>query len=147
MNKLKEVFNILIQKFMTKEVILYLVFGALTTLINIGSFHIFITYCHINTDFANALSILLAILFAYLTNRKLVFNSTASNKQEVFSEMKKFFSARFVTLLIEFWGVKLLVDVFHINELISKSITTIISVILNFFFSKFFAFKKDSKHC
>ena len=145
MNTLKDTINTLIKKFMTKEVILYVVFGIFTTLVNVGTFYIFTTYIHFNENIANIIAIILAVIFAYITNRKLVFNSTASTIKQVLFEMGKFFSARFFTMLVEFFGFMLLFDVLHIPNLISKLSITILVIILNFFLSKFFAFKEDSK--
>ena len=73
--KLKE--NKLVEKFLTKEIILYAVFGVLTTLINIGSFFIMTTFFHIENDLSNNIAIVLAVLFAYVTNKDLVFHSQA----------------------------------------------------------------------
>lgn len=141
MNKQKTVINNLIAKFMTKEVILYLVFGAFTTFVNIGTLYLLVTYTHLNNNLANIIAIVLSIIFAYITNRKLVFNSTASNVKEVFNEILKFFSARLFTMIVEFFGFMLLFNVMNIPNLISKATITILVIILNFFLSKFFAFK------
>ena len=152
MNKLKELINTLIKKFMTKEVILYIVFGVLTTIVNIATFYVLTTFAHITENISNIIAIILAVVFAYVTNRKLVFNSTAKtfkeivnstakNVSEIIVEMFKFFSARFFTMLVEFFGFMLLFDVIHIPNLISKVIVTVLVIVLNFFLSKFFAFK------
>lgn len=142
MEKFKNLINVLIKKIMTKEVILYIVFGIFTTIVNIGSFYLLTTYAHLTENLANIIAIILAVIFAYITNRKLVFNSKASNIKEVFNEIIKFFSARLFTMIIEFLGFILLFNVMNIPNLISKATITILVIILNFFLSKFFAFKK-----
>ncbi len=141
MEKFKDLINTLIKKFMTKEVILYIVFGVLTTLVNILTFYLLTRYAHITENVSNIIAIILAVIFAYITNRKMVFNSTAKSFSEILKEMFKFFSARFFTMLVEFFGFMLLFDVMHIPNLISKIIVTILVIVLNFFLSKFFAFK------
>ena len=143
MEKIKNLITTIVKKFMTKEVILYVVFGVLTTIVNIGVFDLLIKLLHFEENTANVIAIITAVIFAYVTNRKLVFNSTASNAKEIIAEMIKFFSARFVTMLVEFFGFMLLFNVLHIPNLISKISITVLVVILNFFFSKFFAFKKS----
>lgn len=143
MNKIKNVINTLIKKFMTKEVILYVIFGVFTTVVNVGTFYVLTTHLEFNENLANIIAIILAVVFAYITNRKMVFNSTASNFKQVFFEMCKFFSARFFTMLVEFFGFMLLFDVLHIPNLISKLSITVLVIVLNFFLSKFFAFKKN----
>ena len=84
---------------------------------------------------------LLSVLLAYFTNRKLVFNSQAISFNEKLNEFSKFILGRVTTMIIEFIGFSLLFDILHIQELISKTIITIFVIILNFFISKFFAFK------
>lgn len=141
MNKLKE----LIQKFYRREIILYIIFGVLTTIINIASFMILSSIFNVEENFANIIGIILAVLFAYFTNRKLVFNSTASNAQEKLSEFGKFILGRVFTMIVESVGFWLLFTVLNIvcfNGLVSKLIISVVVIILNFFISKFFAFKQ-----
>ena len=131
----------LIKKFCSKEVILYVVFGVLTTVINIGSFYIMTNFINLEENFANALAIVLAVLVAYFTNRKMVFNSNACTFKEKTVEFFKFIVGRAFTMVTEFVGFFLCFNVIGINELVSKSFITILVIILNFFISKFFAFK------
>ena len=135
--------NKFVKKILTKEVILYVVFGALTTLINIGSFFIMTTFFNINNDLANNIAIILAVLFAYITNKDLVFHSQANGFGEKFIEFCKFILGRLITMFIESVGGSLLFKYVPIPTIVSKCFITIIVIILNFFISKFFAFKKD----
>ena len=122
--------------------LLYFIFGILSTFINIGSFYIFNSFFKIEENISNAIAIIIAVLFAYFSNRKLVFNSTATCLKEYFSEFCKFILGRAFTMLVELVGFWFLATLIGINELISKLTITILVVILNFFISKFFAFKK-----
>ena len=142
MTKLKDLINTIIKKFMTKEVILYVVFGVLTTIVNIATFYVLTKFCHLEENISNIIAIILAVVFAYITNRKLVFNSTATTAKQIIIEMFKFFSARLFTMIVEFFGFMLLFNVLHIPDLISKTTVTVVVIILNFFLSKFFAFKR-----
>lgn len=141
MKKIVSFIQNLIKKFMTKEVILYVIFGVLTTIVNIATFYVLTHFAHITENVSNVIAIILAVVFAYVTNRKLVFNSTAKTFKEIVVEIFKFFSARFFTMLVEFFGFMLLFDVMHIPNMISKVVVTVLVIILNFFLSKFFAFK------
>lgn len=132
----------IIKKFCSKEVILYVVFGVLTTVINIGSFYVLTNFIHLEENLANAISIVIAVLVAYFTNRKMVFNSTASNFKENLVEFFKFMLGRAFTMVVEFVGFFLMFNLIGISELISKTFITVLVIILNFFISKFFAFKK-----
>ena len=150
MNKIKKI----IQKVFTKEVISYIIFGILTTLVNIIVSYILKAFCNIETNIASTIGIIVSILFAYFTNRKWVFTSNAHTIKEKWIEFGKFICGRAFTMVIEIVGVFLLNDVFHTfygilsdNNafLVNKCIITVIVIILNFFISKFFAFKKLSK--
>ena len=135
--------NKFIAKFLTKEVILYVVFGVLTTIINIGSFFIMTTFFNINENTANNTAIILAVLFAYITNKDLVFHSEAQGFGEKFIEFCKFILGRLLTMFIESFGGSLMFMYLPIPSIVSKCLITVIVIILNFFISKFFAFKID----
>lgn len=137
MEKIKE----LVKKVCTKEVILYAVFGVFTTVVNIGSFAIMTKIIKMNDNVANIIAILLAVLFAYVTNKDMVFHSKANGFGEKLKEFFKFMLGRAFTMVVEFVGCFLLFKL-PIPEIISKCVMTVIVIILNFFISKFFAFKK-----
>lgn len=137
MNKIKE----LIKKILTKEVILYAVFGVLTTIINLASFYVMDSILNWNENVSNFIAILLAVLFAYVTNKDLVFHSEANGIKEKFNQFCKFMLGRAFTMLIEFVGGLVLFNL-PIPNIVTKAGLTIIVIILNFFISKFFAFKK-----
>lgn len=132
----------LAEKVLTVEVFLYIVFGILTTVVSIGSFAILTTCFNMEENTANVISIILAVLFAYFTNKGLVFNSAASTFKEKLFEFFKFILGRAFTMLVEFAGFFLMFNILGIHKIISKVIITILVIILNFFISKFFAFKK-----
>lgn len=132
----------LIEKFFTKEVIFYAIFGVLTTIVNITIFFVLTHFIHLEENLSNAIAIVLAVLFAYFTNRKIVFNSTASTPKEKLNEFLKFILGRAFSMIVEMIGFFLMFNIMSIQEFISKIIISIIVIILNFFISKFFAFKK-----
>ena len=70
-------FEKLFKKLFSKEVILYVVFGVLTTLVNWGVFYILNSPCKMNDNLANIIAIIMAVLFAYFTNKDWVFHSEA----------------------------------------------------------------------
>lgn len=151
MEKLKS----LVKKFCTKEVISYVIFGVLTTLVNISVTYILKAVFNIEGNLASTIGIICSIIFAYFTNRKWVFVSYAHTLNEKLSEFGRFILARAFTMVVEIVGVFLLNDVIHSfyglfsdnsAYLINKVIMTVIVIILNFFFSKFFAFKKNNKN-
>lgn len=130
----------LVQKILTVEVFLYIVFGVLTTIVNIGAFAILTSVFNLEENFSNIIAIILAVLFAYFTNRGLVFNSTAVTLKEKTIEFFKFMIGRAFTMIVEFAGFFLMFNILGIHKLISKTVVTVVVIILNFFISKFFAF-------
>lgn len=137
-----EKFNNLLKKFLTVEVVLYIFFGVLTTVVNIGSFAIITSCFKLEENISNAIAIILAVLFAYFTNKDLVFNSKAESFKEKILEFFKFMLGRAFTMFVELIGFYLLFNILGIQKLISKTLITVIVIILNFFISKFFVFKK-----
>ena len=132
----------IINKILTKEIISYIVFGILTTLVNIVVSIVLEMIFKIEGNLASTIGIIASILFAYFTNRKWVFESKASNLKEKTKEFGKFILGRIFTMIIEMIGFFLLYTVAAIPFVISKCAITVIVIILNFFISKFFAFKK-----
>ena len=136
----------LIKKFCTKEVILYGIFGVLTTIINLVVTYILNHFLHVNGAIASAIGIISAILVAYFTNRKMVFNSQATNFKEKLIEFGKFILGRAGTMLLEEGGVILFNTILKWPLMPVKITLTIIVIILNFFISKFFAFRNKKSN-
>jgi len=137
-----EKIKVIIKKMMTKEVMLYIVFGVLTTVCNIGVFTLLNKIFNVEENLANFIAIFVAVIFAYFTNKDWVFHSGAENLVERVIEFGKFMLGRAFTMVIEFGGCWLLFAYLPIPNIISKCIMTVIVIILNFFISKFFAFSK-----
>ena len=139
-----------INKFFTKEVISYLIFGVLTTVVNIVVSFILTAFCNVEGNIASTIGIICCILFAYVTNKKLVFESNASTSKEKWTEFGRFILGRAFTMVIEIIGVFVLNNIIHsfygmfsdnMAYLINKTLITVVVIILNFFISKFFTFK------
>lgn len=142
MEKLKE----LIKKVCTKEVIFYAIFGILTTIINIGSFYVMTSIFNWDENTSNLIAISLAVLVAYFTNKDLVFHSQADGFGEKVVEFCRFILGRLFTMAFEYIGCFLLFKYVPIPTIISKCVITVLVIILNFFISKFFAFKKKEEN-
>ena len=147
MKNLTEKIKGLIQKFCTKEVILYAVFGVLTTIINWGTFAILTkAFSNLDKNVANAIAIIAAVLVAYITNKDLVFHSEAKGFNEKFKEFWKFIAGRAMVLEFGLDALLFLIPVVSASnfwQMAVKMVVTVIVIILNFFISKFFAFKKS----
>ena len=126
-----------IRKMYESSVIRYIFFGGCTTMVNLVSFFIL---RKLKLNIANIISIILAILFAYVVNSKYVFQDKCETLKDHVQPFCKFVSARLVTMVIEVGGVWLLVSVMGLNDMIGKFLTQFIVLILNYVFSKFFVF-------
>lgn len=130
-------------KLMGREVFMYLLFGGLTTLINIIVYYL-CTLISIPTGISTTIAFIVSVIFAYVTNRKWVFESKAQGK-EILNEIWKFFSVRIATYFIDLGLMILLVDTLDWNGLLSKILVNIIVIVLNYIASKLIVFRKKSK--
>lgn len=133
-------FKIFLKKY--SEVISYLFFGVLTTLINLVTFWILSTVFNLETIAATVAAWIIAVAFAFITNKIWVFKSKTKTNQETTKEAVMFVIARLVTLGIEVFLMWLMVDNFKQDKLIWKLLCNIITVILNYLFSKLIVFKE-----
>ena len=122
------------------ELINYIIFGGLTTLVNIVVFFILETLLSWPYLIANAVAIVLSILFAYVTNKLFVFQTKNDNYQENIAEFLRFIGLRFISGLADMAAMWLLVDFLSFDTNIAKIATQFIVVVLNYFFSKFLIF-------
>ena len=140
MKKLKD----MILRFYQTDVIRYVFFGGCTTLVNLVCFFV-LRKCGLELNIANLISIITAILFAYVVNSRFVFQDKCETLRDHFRPFCKFISARLVTIVIEVGGVWLLVEVCKMNDMVGKFITQFIVLALNYIFSKFFIFTTGKK--
>ena len=127
-----------------REIISYLIIGVLTTIVSLISYYLLtITILSPNNPLeltiANIISWIISVLFAYITNRKYVFQSKDKN---ILKEASKFTISRVTTLLIDILLMFIFVSILHFNDKIIKLLVQIIIIILNYIFSKLLVFKK-----
>ena len=130
------------KRILNKETISYVIFGILTTIINLISYYFFSNIISINYLISNIISWIISVSFAYVTNKLYVFNSKDKNKDVVIKEFIKFVNCRLTSGVIEMILLFLLVDMIKVNDIISKFVIGVIVVVLNFIFSKIFVFQK-----
>ena len=139
-----------------KEIIMYLIFGVLTTVVSWGSYAIFemafekaIVDVNVLVAVANVLSWVTAVIFAYITNKLFVFESKSFKPTTVFKEIGLFVGSRLISGAVEWVGVPLLVwiglnqTIFGVEGMLSKVLVSVIVVILNYILSKLIVFKKE----
>jgi len=135
----------IIQKYWQKyrELVMYGFFGVLTTLVNWGLYWLMADVLHVHYMAATFFAQVLAILFAYFTNRRWVFESRASGARAVALEMARFFAARGVSLAMDMLFMFVGVDLLHVDDKIVKVVSSVAVVIANYVFSKLFVFRKQ----
>lgn len=127
-----------------KDVIPYLFFGVCTTVVNIVVYWVFAHVLGTGVMPATIAAWVLAVLFAYVTNRKWVFHSAASGREEITKEIVSFFSCRLGTGVVDWLMMFVLVSCLHLPDLLIKILANIIVIVLNYVLSKFVIFKQQS---
>lgn len=125
-----------------KEIIKYLIFGILTTLVNILCFYI-LDKLNIDIYINNTISWIVSVIFAFITNKLYVFESKSLDIKTIFKEGTSFLGARIFSYFVDMGTIYLLFDGLKINKLISKIVSNIIVIIINYIFSKFIFKKKE----
>lgn len=147
-----------------REILLYIIFGVLTTLVNWVTYTLFIRVCGLSVAVANALSWTASVVFAFFTNKKWVFESSSWQPLTLLKEGASFLSARALTGAIElicvpklaelgfdkpfyalFEKIGLNIGVLYTDGIYSKVVLAVVIVILNYVFSKLIVFRKSKK--
>lgn len=126
-----------------KEIISYIFFGGLTVFINIVAYWIFYNYLNLSLVLSNTLAWIVAVIFAFITNKLFVFNSKTATKAQFFKEISSFFMFRLLSYLIDMSMMFFMVTSLSINDMISKIIVNIVVIIFNYIASKLFIFKTN----
>lgn len=127
-----------------KETILYLVFGTLTFLVNMMTYVLFTRVINTDVLFANCVAWIVAVLFAYITNKFFVFESKETNFKYIIKELQAFVGCRIFSGVIELVIIFVMATMMGINDLVVKVVTNVVVIVLNFIFSKLIIFKKPN---
>lgn len=131
----------LIKKFLNKETINYLIFGIITTLINIISYKL-CTKININYIASTVIAWCLSVAFAYITNKLYVFESKSFEKSLVIKEAIGFVLSRVFSGTCDLLFMIISVELFNMNDFIAKILTNVFVVVINYVISKMFIFKE-----
>jgi putative flippase GtrA len=124
-----------------REIILYVIFGGLTTLVD-WSISFVLYAIHLNVHAANVIAWICAVLFAFVTNRILVFESREKGRVAISRELFTFAGGRVVTLLLQELIVFVFYDCLTWNPYAVKIGAAVLVVVLNYFITKFLVFQK-----
>ncbi len=131
-----------------KEIIMYLIFGVATTLVNFVAYTVFIEVLNVEMTVSNAVAWVIAVAFAFVTNKLFVFESKAKGLGTALKEAVSFVGSRAVSGAIEIflptglYAIGLNFDLFGIKGFVAKAAVSIIVIVLNYVFSKLFVFRK-----
>ena len=125
-----------------KDILLYLIFGGLTTLVSYGVYLPLYNAAGLSATVSNLISWAAAVTFAFLTNKPFVFGSHDWSAGTVIPELVSFVSCRIGSGLLETAILFVTVDLLNWNGNIWKLLTSVIVVVLNYIGSKLFVFRK-----
>lgn len=148
MDKLKQLWK-------NREVILYLIFGVLTTVVNYVVYFSCTTIFHLNWSVANVFAWIFAVTFAYITNRIWVFESKKTGVLAIIREIVLFIGCRILSFGFDMGTMFVCMDLLHmedwivnnlpVGEFLAKTLAQGIVVVSNYIFSKWIIFKKEKK--
>lgn len=125
-----------------REVILYIVFGVATTVINIVTYYIFARIIGVSVIEASIIAWIISVVFAYFTNKIWVFRSKTWKPDELFKEFLSFVTARLATGALDIGIMFLFVTMLGFNDIIIKVLSNVIVIILNYILSKLLVFRE-----
>lgn len=143
---MKNKIMLIIHKFMNKETIMYLIFGILTTLINIAVFWLAEKELLLILDkeaaalVGNIIAWIISVAFAFITNKLFVFESKSFRLPLLIKEMTAFVAARLLSLAFDEGFMYVAIQ--FMDSVVAKVISNVFVVVINYIFSKLFIFKK-----
>lgn len=121
----------------------YLFFGVCTTIVYLFTYKIAEYLFKIDVDIATVIAWIVAVLFAYFTNRRWVFKSKIRGIRRITVEMLNFFASRLTTLAVDLILTHIFIKTLHWCNLPVKLVIQVLVVILNYLASKLIIFKKS----
>lgn len=133
---------VFLEKFLRhRETIAYLFFGGLTTLVNYICYFS-LSYLGMYYATANAIAIVISVLFAYVTNKRWVFRSHTTGWKATTGEFLKFIASRLFSALLDMGLMVLLVSGLQRGDIFAKIFTGVVVIVVNYVTSKWITFRK-----
>lgn len=126
-----------------KEVLLYLFFGGLSFLVNVGSFIFLNKSLSLNELVANVISWIVTVLFVYVTNKLWVFKVDVKTMKAAIFQILSFFTGRLGTLFLEEAIIFVFITKMDLNSTIVKIVAQIIVIVANYVISKLVVFRSE----
>ena len=128
-----------------REMFNYLLFGVLTTAVNIVSFWLLDSGLELDYKISTVISWIVSVIFAFVTNKLYVFNSKSMDTRSVFKELLSFVFFRWLSLIIDLLTMIVLVEFLKLDSLFAKIVANIFVVVFNYFASKYVIFKPSKE--
>lgn len=122
------------------EILSYLLFGGLTTIVNIFTYYVFTNFLSFSFEISNIIAWIISVTFAFITNKLFVFEN--NKKTIIFKQAISFYGFRLLSLVIDMVLMYLFIKVLIINDMLAKVVVNVLVIIINYFFSKLFIFGK-----
>ena len=126
-----------------KEIILYFIFGVLTTIVNVIVYSIGTKMFNLNYQISNIIAWIVSVIFAFITNKLYVFESKDKSLKVILKEGLSFCGCRIFSLGADLATMYIMVSILNINDIIAKIAANIVVAIINYVFSKLIIFKKE----
>ena len=130
-----------------KSFLMYAVFGVLTTVVNIVSYYLCYNSIRIPNILSTIIAWILAVLFAFITNKLWVFDSKSFDLKILRHELLTFFGCRLATGILDVAIMYVAVDLLSWNSVIWKLISNILVIVINYIASKLLIFNRKEKDC
>ncbi|MFR3975443.1 MAG: GtrA family protein [Desulfovibrio sp.] len=129
-----------------RDIISYLFWGVMTTVVNYAAYFVCTLWLHINYLISNVIAWVVAVIFAFVVNKVFVFRSLDWSSKVVFREAWQFTAARVFSGVLETGGLKVFVDWLHFNDAIVKIVAGFVVVVTNYALSKLVIFRKRRQY-
>ncbi|SHH74646.1 Putative flippase GtrA (transmembrane translocase of bactoprenol-linked glucose) [Clostridium collagenovorans DSM 3089] len=124
-----------------EKIIKYLIFGVLTTAVNIGIYFLLVNLFKINYLIGNTVAWIASVIFAYITNKIYVFKSRTISFWESLRECSSFIACRIFSGAIDMLTMYIMIELVSVQSILAKFISNVIVILLNYILSKLIIFK------
>lgn len=125
-----------------RDIIAYVFFGVCTTCVNVATYYLFHELLGVRNIPATVIAWVVAVFFAFVTNKLYVFNSKSFNRKVFLWELSTFYSCRLLTGISDLAIMYTAVDVLALNPTLWKAVSDLIAIVFNYIASKFLVFTK-----
>jgi putative flippase GtrA len=130
------------KKKLTRELIMYSIFGILTTLVNYAAYFALTDLFDVNYLLSNILAWYISVVFSYIVNRRYVFEEKAFGRRNIAIEYGKFTATRIFSVIIDVAFMWFFVEIIKLDDGIVKLINGVIIAVLNYILTKLLVFRK-----